>query len=89
MTLEFRRMPKRGRSTQRYSYEVTDAGGKFKWLADGRSLVYIDKFLNGEYCFEVCSLPVLESWRDGSNATSPRSRKRRCRCWRICFRSLP
>ena len=66
MTLEFRRMPKqRGRSTQRYSYEVTDAGGKFKWLADGRSLVYIDKFLNGGYCFEVwfTSGPgELEGW---------------------------
>ena len=65
MTLEFRRMPKHGRSTQRYSYEVTDAGGKFQWLADGRSLVYIDKFLNGEYCFEVwfTSGPgELEGW---------------------------
>ena len=65
MTLEFRRMPKHGRRTQIYSYEVTHAGGEFNWHADGSSFGYIDEFLNGEYRFQVwfTSGPgELEGW---------------------------
>ena len=73
MTLEFRRMPKHGRSTQRYSYEVTDAGGKFKWFAEREFFRLHRQVSKRRILFR--GVVHFRSWRAGGMAQTLRRRE--------------